>query len=294
MSPLQSRTRAATIMTGENGGKPMAKYKFPCRSCGVSLTVAETAIGGTVICPSCGERTIVPTPEEEAARKEELRLGAESAKAAKARAAQERKETRQRERDEGWRRLKAEFGKGLGRSEQAAPPIPPVPPIPLPTRRRPASRTGFHKQRLGILTAAGFGMLGTFLPWVHVPILGSISGTRGDGWITLLLFVPAVVLSLGGDRSTPLVAGRRAGAVISAGLAGLIGVWKIIDFHGIMADVPKDNPFAEALSMSVQIGAGLYLLIAAGAALGVVAWAMEGPGRPREGDADDCEAQLPV
>ncbi len=75
----------------------MAKHKFPCRSCGVSLTVAETAIGGTVTCPSCGEHTIVPTPEEEAARKEELRLKDEQAKA---RAAQERKDE-QRRKEEG-------------------------------------------------------------------------------------------------------------------------------------------------------------------------------------------------
>ena len=82
----------------------MAKHKFPCRSCGVSLTVAETAIGGTVACPSCGERTIVPTPEEEAARKEELRLKNKQAKEANARAARERKEENRRRREEAAQR----------------------------------------------------------------------------------------------------------------------------------------------------------------------------------------------
>lgn len=83
----------------------MAKHKFPCRSCGVSLTVAETAIGGTVTCPSCGEHTIVPTRGEEETRKEELRLRDEQAKEAKARASQERKQEKQREHDEKQRRM---------------------------------------------------------------------------------------------------------------------------------------------------------------------------------------------
>ena len=52
----------------------MAQYKFPCRLCGVSLTVAETAIGGAVTCPSCGEHTPVPTRKEEAARKGDARI----------------------------------------------------------------------------------------------------------------------------------------------------------------------------------------------------------------------------
>ena len=69
----------------------MAKYKFLCRSCGVSLRVAEPAFGRTVACPSCGEHTIVPTPEEEAARKEELQRKDEQARQAKAKTAQERK-----------------------------------------------------------------------------------------------------------------------------------------------------------------------------------------------------------
>ena len=140
---------------------------------------------------------------------------------------------------------------------------------------------GFHKQRIAILITVGCGMLATFLPWVHVPIIGAISGARGDGWITLFLFVPALVLTLIGNRSSPLSGGRRLGSVIPAGLAALIGVWKIIDLNSIMADLPKDNPFAEALSMSVSIGIGLYLLVAAGIALAVVSWILEGRQRSR-------------
>ena len=100
-----------------------------------------------------------------------------------------------------------------------------------------------HKQRIVILSAAAAGMLGTFLPWVHVPILGSVNGTGGDGWITLLLFLPAAILGLRGNKQQPLVARIRLGAVIPAALASLIGLWKIIEFKTGISQAAAGNPF---------------------------------------------------
>jgi hypothetical protein len=37
----------------------------------------------------------------------------------------------------------------------------------------------------------------------------------------------------------------------------------------------EDNPFAEMFASTVQIGIGLYLLIAAGVAVAVLAWALD-------------------
>ena len=45
-----------------------------------------------------------------------------------------------------------------------------------------------HRQRLVIAVVAVIGMLATFMPWVSVPIAGTINGTKSDGWITLALF----------------------------------------------------------------------------------------------------------
>jgi len=147
-------------------------------------------------------------------------------------------------------------------------------PAPLPS----ATPGKMSKQRLGIAVSAGLGMLATFLPWVTMPIVGTITGTAGDGWLTLPLFIPALVLALRGDRSSKLLGPSRLGAVIPSGLAALVGAYKISSLNSYMSGVPQDNPFAKALAGTVQVGIGLYLLVAAGAAVAVVAWVVERSG----------------
>ena len=58
-----------------------------------------------------------------------------------------------------------------------------------------------NKQRLAILIVAGLGALATFMPWVKAPIVGTINGTKGDGWITLVLFAVPLVISLLNDKT---------------------------------------------------------------------------------------------
>jgi hypothetical protein len=136
---------------------------------------------------------------------------------------------------------------------------------------------GIHLQRIAIAFAAGVGMLATFLPWAHAPIIGSINGTAGDGWITLALFVPAIIIVLCGGRSNPVVGGARLWATIPAGIAAFIGLYDIMNFQHRVKEIPKDNPYAKAMSVSVQIDIGIFVLIAAGIALVVLAWAMATP-----------------
>lgn len=131
-----------------------------------------------------------------------------------------------------------------------------------------------NKQRLAILITAGLGGLATFMPWIKVPILGSVSGTQGDGWITLILFGVAIALSLMNDRSKMLVGGLRIVAVIPPMLASVIGILKIMEFKSKMAEM-GDNPFAEALSAAISIDYGLYLLVFAGLILPVLAFAIK-------------------
>jgi len=117
-------------------------------------------------------------------------------------------------------------------------------------------------------------MLATFLPWVHVPIVGSVAGSSGDGWITLLLFLPAAILCFIDDKLQPLAGAKRLGAAIPGGLAALIALLKISDFKSAMNSGLQDNPFAEVFSASVQIGIGLYLVVLAGVALPILAFVL--------------------
>ena len=64
-----------------------------------------------------------------------------------------------------------------------------------------------HKQRLAIVIAAALGIVATFLPWVNIAFLGSVTGTNGDGWFTLILFIAALVIGLLKDKSAPVTGG---------------------------------------------------------------------------------------
>lgn len=129
-----------------------------------------------------------------------------------------------------------------------------------------------HAQRTAVAVAAGVGMLCTFLPWVKGPIVGSVDGTEGDGWITLALCAVALVFVLTGDKRAPLTSGARTGSALFGVAAGGIALWKIVDFNSAMAD----NPFGRAFS----VGIGLYLLVAAGAAIAILPSVVRGTPLP--------------
>ncbi len=130
------------------------------------------------------------------------------------------------------------------------------------------------KQRLAILIVGALGALATFMPWVKLPLVGSINGTHGDGWITFILFTITIVVTLLNDRSKPLAGLQLYGAIVPGIIAGIIGLWKIIDFNNSMSkeSLGGDNPFAQALSDSISIGFGLYLIVIVGILLPVVAF----------------------
>ena len=129
-----------------------------------------------------------------------------------------------------------------------------------------------NKQRLVMLIVAGLGMLATFLPWVNVPIIGSVSGTAGDGWITFVLFLVALIFCLLNNKSKPLTGGFLAGAIVPCLLAAIFGIWKIIDFNAELSAVMGDDIFSQAVGSSVSIGFGLYLVVIAGFVLPIAAF----------------------
>ena len=128
-----------------------------------------------------------------------------------------------------------------------------------------------NKQRFAILIVAVLGALATFMPWVKAPIVGTINGTKGDGWVTLVLFAVPLVISLLNDITKALKGGLLYGAIIPSLVAGAIGVWKIFDFNSKMSDI-GNNPFAKALLATVSIEFGLYLVVLAGIALPIFAF----------------------
>jgi hypothetical protein len=127
------------------------------------------------------------------------------------------------------------------------------------------------KQRLAILIVAGLGVLATFMPWVSIPIVGTVNGTKADGWITLALFAVPLVISLLNDRTKQLKGGLLYGAIIPSIIAGVIGISKIVDFNSSMSEL-GDNPFAAMFGVTISIEFGLYLVVVAGFALPILAF----------------------
>jgi hypothetical protein len=121
----------------------------------------------------------------------------------------------------------------------------------------------FHKQKLLMLVAASLGAFSSFLPWVS-GIVTAIGVQGPDGWLSMGLFAPAIVLAVKAPRHLPMVGGERLAAVICAGLAGLVAFWKITSLN---------NPF-------VGIGIGLYLIVAMAVTIGIIGWTLETTPKP--------------
>lgn len=140
-----------------------------------------------------------------------------------------------------------------------------------------------NKQRRYGLIAACIGALGSFLPWVSVPIIGSVSGIEGsDGFMNIALFGAAGVLCLKGSSVTNAVLVKKERIIISvlAGIAGLIGLWKIIDVNSAKSEL-GDNVFAQALGSNTHVGIGLYIIVAAGAALPILMLKLTAEGKSK-------------
>jgi hypothetical protein len=132
-----------------------------------------------------------------------------------------------------------------------------------------------HKQKTGIIIASAAGMVGTFLPWINIPVLGGIRGTDWDGWITFIMFGLALVVAAVGSKERALNVVQLVLAVILGGGAGLFGVWKIIDFKSSIGEVASDNALGEAMGSIISVGSGLYLIVLAGIAVIFFAFALK-------------------
>jgi hypothetical protein len=134
-----------------------------------------------------------------------------------------------------------------------------------------------HKQRVAILSAAAAGMAGTFLPWLTLggPFGGvSARGVTGAGWLTLGLFAAAAAVALAGDRRQSWRGGGFLAAAAPALLASAVaGVAIVSQYAG------RSSPTDTGVNLLAQAspGVGLYLVAAAGVALVVTAFALQGP-----------------
>ncbi|HVX49482.1 MAG TPA: hypothetical protein VHB48_04965, partial [Chitinophagaceae bacterium] len=105
----------------------------------------------------------------------------------------------------------------------------------------------------------------------------------------LAIFAVPLVLCLAGDNKQPLSTGITAIAAIAGLVNAGIGIYKIADFNssiGKLSGGSDDNPFGDMVSSmvksSVSAGFGLYLLVIAGVATAICAYAIKNrPAKPQ-------------
>lgn len=121
------------------------------------------------------------------------------------------------------------------------------------------------KQKKLLIIPCVSGMISAFLPWVTVPILGSLSGTSDKtGWIIFALFGTALVICLGGDHKDALTGKYKAGIISTIALASIIGIVEIIDLKNITPLGKERDIFGEVIANTFEIGIGLYLEVLSG------------------------------
>ncbi len=109
-----------------------------------------------------------------------------------------------------------------------------------------------HRSRIVILTGAILAAVSLFLPFVDLPVVGTINGLDGDAWpAAALLGVPAV-LALIGDRAEGFGHSGTVLAVVAAAPAVVFAVFKLIDARKAV----------DAAGVG-SLGVGVWMLLAA-------------------------------
>jgi hypothetical protein len=145
-----------------------------------------------------------------------------------------------------------------------------------PLRQEFYATPGFHRQRIAIAAASAIGAIATFLPWAYVPILGSVLGSASpEGWISLILFAPSFIVAFAGNSRVPLSGPVRVISTVTAGLASACGIWTIADFEMQARNPAESDSLKTAFMMVSQMGPGVYLCIACGLAVILLAWSLD-------------------
>lgn len=125
-------------------------------------------------------------------------------------------------------------------------------------------------------------MYATFLPWFKVPIIGFIDGTQGNGygWETFILYFIPLLIYLTSKQSEPVNSTKITIAVTTSIVASILGLSNMIKFYSKMNGLNSENPFAKALTESVSIEVGLYLVVIAGIGVTIAILFIEDPTEP--------------
>lgn len=142
-----------------------------------------------------------------------------------------------------------------------------------------------NAQRIAIAISAGIGILACFMPWVSLPIVGTVNGASGDGLIFAGLLVIPLLLSLLGDKTKQIDKKVKVATILIGILVIICGIFiEIAEFNNKIETAKhvsnssiNENSYgldnssrdiaknvSNAVISSAKIEFGLYLLIISG------------------------------
>lgn len=124
-----------------------------------------------------------------------------------------------------------------------------------------------NKQRIAILISALLGFSAAFMPWLSVN-MGIFSKSSSGfeqvfGFLTILLFIPAIIFSLVGDRSQSISGKKIYGSIIPSLLSSVLAIIFIV----FISSQPE--------SAIASFGIGVYLTLLSPLALTVLTFILK-------------------
>ena len=130
------------------------------------------------------------------------------------------------------------------------------------SHKTPAAIAHWNAGRILALVGISIGAFGSLMPWVQLETLFisvSVGGIKGDGKITLVIFLVAGLVLLLGHRPT-----HATVAMLLCTFAAFIGVYDLTNISGYVS-----RSELKEVSEVITAGSGLYTSIG-GAILGLI------------------------
>ena len=147
-----------------------------------------------------------------------------------------------------------------------------------------------NPQRIAIAISAGIGMLSCSMPWVSLPIVGTVNGPSGDGIIYAVLLAIPLLLVLLGDKTKQINIKVKMATLLAGTLVMCSGIFMEIAEFNNRIEVAKQasdssingysyglddsskniaKNVSNAVISSAKIEFGLYLFIISGISIAV-------------------------
>ena len=136
-----------------------------------------------------------------------------------------------------------------------------------------------NNQRMTLLTLAALGIVSVFLPWLHLPTIGTVNGMENDrGILVLTFFCLALIFGF--------LPGQGAMKTVFVGLCGVaatgLAIYYIIIYQNLIHEMRAAGDPAER-----AVGVGIYLAVAFGAGIvAVTLWSLATKGNNSMHDLD--------